>query len=74
MTALDTGVIVAYLLGIAALGWLAGRNKRLQSTADFFLGSKNFPWWIVGTSMVATDLGGLGLAAGAARVASSTRF
>jgi len=56
MTALDIGVIIAYLLGIAALGWLAGRNKTLQSTADFFLGSKNFPWWIVGTSMVATTV------------------
>lgn len=56
MTGLDIVVVVAYLIGIAALGWFAGRNKRLQSTADFFLGSKNFPWWIVGTSMVATTV------------------
>lgn len=35
------------------VGWLAQRrgNKNLS---DYFAGGKNLPWWVVGTSMVAT--------------------
>ncbi len=54
MSALDYAVIAVYLLGIVALGAWAGRAKSLSTVSDFFLGGRRFPWWVVGTSMVAT--------------------
>ncbi|TVP94418.1 MAG: sodium transporter [Planctomycetaceae bacterium] len=52
----DYAVILVYLLitlGIGlAIGW------RLKTGADFFLGGRRLPWWAVGMSLVATDIGG----------------
>ncbi len=53
---LDYVVIVAYLLGTLALGLWIGR--RIKSGADFFLAGRSLPWWAVGMSLVATDIGG----------------
>ena len=53
LTPLDWALIVAYFVCSAALGlWLAKRGGR--SVADFFLGGRQLPWWLAGTSMVAT--------------------
>ena len=50
---LDYVVIGAYLLGVAAFGiWAGGRQ---ESTADYFLGSRDMPWWAVCLSVVATE-------------------
>ncbi|GIV60930.1 MAG: sodium:solute symporter [Rhodothermaceae bacterium] len=53
LTGLDYAVIAIYLLGVAALGIKAG--GRQQSTTDYFLGSRNLPWWAVCFSVVATE-------------------
>ncbi len=53
LTPLDYAVIAIYLLGVAALGIKAG--GRQQSTADYFLGGRNLPWWAVCFSVVATE-------------------
>jgi len=49
----DYLVIGLYAIVMIVVGWLAQRrgNKNL---ADYFTGGKNLPWWLVGTSMVAT--------------------
>ncbi len=44
------GVYFALSFGIAF--WLRGRAQR--SLADFFISGRGVPWWIAGTSMVAT--------------------
>lgn len=54
MEAIDYIIVAVYAVGITALGWWAGRSERLQSASDFFLGGSDFPWWLVGTSMIAT--------------------
>lgn len=53
LTALDYVVIVAYLVGVAALGIYAG--GRQTSTTDYFLGGRDLPWWAVCFSVVATE-------------------
>ena len=53
LSALDWAVVVAY--GVLALGtglWFARRAG--QGTEEFFLAGRNMPWWLLGTSMVAT--------------------
>src|SRR5215467_15186673 len=53
----DWLVIVAYLLGIIALGVWFGKDQ--QNTRDYFLGSKNVPWWGIGLSIVAAETSAL---------------
>ncbi|MBM3876289.1 MAG: hypothetical protein FJ386_06165 [Verrucomicrobia bacterium] len=55
--AADWFVIVAYLLGIIALGVWFGKDQ--HTTKDYFLGSRNIPWWGVGLSIVATETSAL---------------
>jgi SSS family transporter len=53
----DWLVILAYLLGIIGLGLWFGKDQR--STRDYFLGSKNVPWWGIGLSIVAAETSAL---------------
>jgi SSS family solute:Na+ symporter len=56
LSALDYSVIVAYLVVTIVLGYLVGR--RIKTGTDFFLAGRQLPWWAVGMSLVATDIGG----------------
>lgn len=49
----DWLVIGLYALMMVIVGWLAQRRGQ-KNLADYFTGGKNLPWWLVGTSMVAT--------------------
>ena len=53
----DVWVIVLYLLGIIGLGVWFGRDQ--HTTRDYFLGSKNIPWWGIGLSIVAAETSAL---------------
>src|SRR5436309_4116177 len=53
----DWSVIILYLLGIIALGVWFGKDQR--NTRDYFLGSKNIPWWGIGLSIVAAETSAL---------------
>jgi len=53
----DWLVIAIYLVGIISLGIWFGRHQK--NTKDFFLGSRNMPWWGVGFSIVATETSAL---------------
>ena len=53
LTPLDYAVIAIYLISVAAFGiWAGGRQT---STADYFLGGRDLPWWAVCLSVVATE-------------------
>src|SRR5438445_5170414 len=53
----DWVVISLYLLGIIGLGIWFGKDQR--STRDYFLGSRNIPWWGIGLSIVAAETSAL---------------
>src|SRR5688500_15249331 len=53
----DWLVIVVYLLGIIGLGVWFGKDQK--NTRDYFLGSKNTPWWVIGFSIVAAETSAL---------------
>lgn len=53
----DWLVIVLYLGGIIALGVWFGKDQR--NTRDYFLGSRNIPWWGIGVSIVAAETSAL---------------
>jgi solute:Na+ symporter, SSS family len=50
---LDWAVIAAYFLFNLGIGIYYARRAR-GSTTEFFLSGRNVPWWLAGTSMVAT--------------------
>jgi solute:Na+ symporter, SSS family len=53
----DWIVIVVYLAGVVLLGLWFGKDQK--NTRDYFLGSKNTPWWSIGFSIVATETSAL---------------
>jgi len=53
----DWVVIFAYLGGIIGLGVWFGKDQR--NTRDYFLGSRNIPWWGIGVSIVAAETSAL---------------
>src|SRR5437868_7444437 len=57
LSSADWLVVVVYLTGIIWLGSWIGKGQR--STRDYFLGSKNVPWWGVGLSIIATETSAL---------------
>jgi len=53
MQTLDLIIIFGYLIGITAFGiWYAGKQ---ETTEDYFVGSRNVPWWAIAMSIVATE-------------------
>ncbi len=49
----DWGIIGAYAIVMLAAGVYFSRRAS-RSMTDFFISGRNLPWWIAGTSMVAT--------------------
>ncbi|GBD32838.1 Sodium/glucose cotransporter [bacterium HR33] len=53
LSASDWLVVAAYFALAGALGILAARRAG-RSLADYFVSGRSLPWWLAGTSMVAT--------------------
>ncbi len=53
---IDLVIIAVYLIGTVALGLAIG--WKFKSGRDFFLAGRSLPWWAVGMSLVASDIGG----------------
>src|SRR5881394_210546 len=53
----DWLVIGIYLAGIILFGFWFGKDQK--NTRDYFLGSKNIPWWGIGLSIVAAETSAL---------------
>src|SRR5688572_26133538 len=53
LTPLDWAIIAIYFLATLCIGLYYSRRAR-GDTSEFFLSGRNAPWWLAGTSMVAT--------------------
>ena len=49
---IDWAIVVAFFIVIILIGVIASRQAG-RSSADFFLGGRTMPWWLLGISMVA---------------------
>jgi solute:Na+ symporter, SSS family len=56
LAGVDWAILVLYLLFTLAVG-LFWRRRATRSISEFFLSGRNLPWWVAGTSMVATTFG-----------------
>lgn len=50
---LDLAIVIAYLLGVTALGLHFRQGQ--QDARDYFLGGRSAPWWALAFSIVATE-------------------
>jgi Na+/proline symporter len=53
LTGLDYAIVVGYIVFALGVGVLLAR-RAAQSIAQYFAAGRELPWWIAGTSMVAT--------------------
>src|SRR3954451_14196189 len=53
LTVLDWSIVAAYFLFNLAIGFYY-KARAGQNMGEFFLSGRNVPWWLAGTSMVAT--------------------
>ena len=53
LTAVDWAIVAGYFLFNLAIGFYY-KGRAGKSTSEFFLSGRNAPWWLAGTSMVAT--------------------
>ncbi len=66
---IDLGLLFAYLAGISVYGYLF--KSRVHTSRDYFLAGKSLPWWIIGMSIIGTNIGSndyVGGAGGAYRI------
>ena len=58
LSALDIGIVLAYLAGIFVLAQIVSREKdgHAKSAKDYFLASKALPWWAIGASLIAANI------------------
>lgn len=55
LTTWEIIIFIAYLLLTVAVGFIVGRKGR-ANPRDYFLGDNKLPWYVIGTSMVASAL------------------
>jgi len=53
LATLDWAIVVGYCALSIAIGFLLARKAK-GSIRDFFLSGSTLPWWVIGTSMIAT--------------------
>ncbi len=54
MATLDWLVVVVFLVGVTGIGLYFARRAS-KSTEEFFVAGRTIPWWLAGTSMLATS-------------------
>ena len=53
LTIMDWTIVAAYFAFNLAIGFYY-KSRAGQNISEFFLSGRNVPWWLAGTSMVAT--------------------
>jgi len=58
LSMIDLVVVVIYAIGIFSLAQYVSREKagHQKDTSDYFLASKNLPWWAIGASLIAANI------------------
>src|SRR5918998_1155309 len=58
LATIDIVVIVFYAIGIFALAQYVAREKggHQKDATDYFLASRNLPWWAIGASLIAANI------------------
>ena len=56
-TTIDYVFFFGYLLIVVGIGlWISQRGKGNETAKDYFLAGKSLPWWIIGGSLIASNI------------------
>jgi len=55
MTSIDWTIIAAYFAVLGVIAWRSSRHT--STTTDYFLAGRNLPWFVVGCSLLASNIG-----------------
>mmetsp|Transcript_17477 Transcript_17477/g.38302 ORF Transcript_17477/g.38302 Transcript_17477/m.38302 type:complete len:549 (-) Transcript_17477:148-1794(-) len=53
----DYAVIALYLVGMLAVVMYANKTSAMDDSESFFLGGRTIPWWVIGCSLFASNVG-----------------
>lgn len=67
MNYLDWTVVAVYGAFLITFSWYL--SKRQESVEDYYLGGRSIPWWVIGVSTMATQLGAISFISAPAFVA-----
>ena len=58
LSTIDLIVVIVYAIGIFSLAQWVSRERagHEKDTSDYFLASKNLPWWAIGSSLIAANI------------------
>ena len=58
LSTLDVIIVIVYAIGVFALAQWISREKagHRKDSTDYFLASKNLPWWAIGASLIAANI------------------
>lgn len=58
LSSIDLIVVIVYAIGIFGLAQWVSREKagHVKDSSDYFLASKNLPWWAIGASLIAANI------------------
>jgi SSS family solute:Na+ symporter len=58
LSQIDLIVVIVYAIGIFGLAQWVSREKagHQKDSSDYFLASKNLPWWAIGASLIAANI------------------
>jgi solute:Na+ symporter, SSS family len=56
LTTIDWVLIAIYFGILAGVAWMVVRKNK-DTTTDYFLAGRNLPWWIIGASIFASNIG-----------------
>jgi SSS family solute:Na+ symporter len=55
LNGLDLGIFIAYMLLAVGLGFIVSIGRK-KTTRGYFLGGKSLPWYVIASSMLASDV------------------
>ncbi len=58
MSTIDIAIVIIYFIAIFGLAQYVSREKagHAKDSTDYFLASKNLPWWAIGASLIAANI------------------
>jgi solute:Na+ symporter, SSS family len=57
LTTLDIVIVIVYAIGLFALAqWVSRGHGQRKDSTEYFLASKNLPWWAIGASLIAANI------------------
>ena len=55
LTAIDYAAFGLYFVVLSIIGWWSGHRRR-EGTEEYFLAGRSLPWYVVGTSFIASNI------------------